>query len=195
MSLVLEVQTANEWHVLKGDTQFGPYTYSEMIQMLQNKVIYGFDYAWSPHLEGWTNLSDLPEFSEDRLHRIVEKSKGSEVFQQRKHERAQCSKQVYIHDDQKFWSGELQSLSQGGGSILMDNPLLLPGDIVTIHFRKQNAEDTAFNARVEILTKKMIKQKIQHDSKIQYAVKFIETTEAGDKQVQSWIQKSKENNK
>jgi hypothetical protein len=32
----------NEWHILKGETQYGPYTYEEMIGMSQNGLVFGF---------------------------------------------------------------------------------------------------------------------------------------------------------
>lgn len=187
MSLQLDVQTSNEWHVLKGETKYGPYTYTDMIQMLQNKMLFEFDYTWSPHLETWTALSELPEFSADRLCRLVEKSADGEIFNKRSAHRVSVQIPVYCHDHAKFWKGTCENLSSGGALILMENPVLLPGDLITIHFRALNETDNAFNCVAEILTKRLTKVRIQHDTAIHYAVKFVKTTPLGEEQVAAWV--------
>lgn len=191
MALVLEIATPNEWHVLKGETQYGPYSYEEMLSMLQNKTLFGFDFVWSPHLEGWMTLSDLAEFSADRISRIVEKSNANDVFQRRSHDRAQCQFPVYVHNNQKFWTGTVESISKGGALILMENPLLLPGDQITIHFKQLKGQSDSFNARGEILSKRLTKQKIEHDSQLYYAVKFDVLQPHGEKDIQEYVENNK----
>lgn len=197
MSLQLDVQTSNEWHVLKGEAKYGPYTYEDMIQMMQNKMLFGFDYAWSPHLETWTTMSELPEFSADRLSRLAEKHVDSDVFSRRATERVMVSLPVLCHDNSRTWKGVCENLSNGGCLILMENPLLLPGHLITVHFRAQKAGDMAFNCTAEILTKRLTKQRIQHDTGLHYALKFVQVLSAGEAQVKQWVQEnSKEiNNK
>lgn len=195
MSLKLDIPTSNEWHVLKGEVQYGPYTYEEMIQMLQNKTLFGFDYVWSPHIDQWTPMSELAEFSVDRLNRLAEKSKDSDVFHRRKQERIMCSLKVLVHDSKRLWSGVAENLSVGGALILMENPLLLPGESVTIHFRANEKGETPFNCTAEILTKRLTKQKIQHDTNLFYAVRFTSVHKDGSKQIDQWIQKLKSKNK
>lgn len=187
MALVLEISTPNEWHVLKGETQYGPYSYEEMLSMLQNKTLYGFDFVWSPHLDGWTTLSDLAEFSADRISRIVEKSDDPDVFHRRTHERVHCKLPVYIHNNVKFWTGTVESLSSGGALILMENPLLLPGDQITIHFKSLQPDGKPFNAKGEIITKRLTKQRIEHDSQLYYAIKFDVVQPSGEKDITQFI--------
>jgi hypothetical protein len=190
MSLHTETQTSNEWHVLKGETKYGPYTYVDMIQMLQNKMLFGFDYAWAPHLETWTTLADLAEFSQDRLSRLAEKS-GTEVFNKRSTDRVYVSIPVVCHDNSRMWTGTCENLSKGGALILMENPILLPGHLVSVHFRVVAGDDTAFNCNAEILTKRLTKQRIQHDTEITYAVKFIQILPSGENQITKWIKENK----
>lgn len=184
MNLVLEIATSDEWHVLKGESKFGPYTYGEMIQMMQNKTVFSFDYVWSPHLESWTALGELSEFSAERLVRIKEKSPDSIAFNRRASPRVPVSLEVFCHDNQKFWRGSCESLSLGGGLVLMENPLLLPGHVITIQVR--NGEQ-AFNSTVEILAKRLTKQRLQHDTRLHYAVKFLQLTPTGQQQLQTTI--------
>jgi hypothetical protein len=195
MSLAIDVQTSNEWHVLKGETQFGPYTYEEMIQMMQSSLVFGFDYVWSPHMEAWTPLADIEEFSSGRLAQLADKNKTSQAFNRREHERVYCKVPVYVNDQQTLWEGTVENLSEGGALVLMKNPVLLPGHIVHIHFRSRNEKDTAFNCTAQVLTKRLVKSRIQHDTGIHYAVKFITTSKTGEQQIEKWIQEFRKENK
>ena len=65
----------------------------------------------------------------------------------------------------------------------MKNPTLLPGNIIHIHVRSRTDSDIAFNVTAEILTKRLVKQRIQHDTGIHYAVKFLSQSPAGEKQI------------
>jgi len=191
MGLALEISTSNEWHVLKGETQYGPYTYEEMIRMMQNKLVFSFDYVWSPHMESWTPMADLEEFSADRLARLVERNSNQEAFSRREHERVYCKLPVYVNDQQTLWEGMAENLSEGGSLILMKNPVLLPGHVVHVHFRSRNTNDVAFNCTAEILTKRLVKSRIQHDTGIHYAVKFLSISPSGGKQIETWIKEFK----
>lgn len=188
MKLNVDIATANEWHVLKGETQYGPYSYEEIIQMTQQKLLFSFDYVWAPHLTAWTTMSDLPEFSHDRIQHLMEKSPDADAFNRRKAPRVPVKIPVYCHDNSKFWKGSIENLSSGGALILMENPALLPGDHIHIHFRRQKDAQSAFNSTAEILTKRLIKQKIQYDTNIYYAVRFLTMSSNGSELIEKWVQ-------
>lgn len=191
MGLALEVATSNEWHVLKGETQYGPYTYEDMIKMMQNNLVFSFDYIWAPHLDSWTSMGDLPEFSMDRLSRLAEKNETEEVFNRRGHERVHCEIPCFVNDQQRLWDGQVQNLSEGGALIFMKNPVLLPGNVIHIHFRSRDNKEVAFNCTAEILTKRLTKQRIQHDTGIHYAVKFLTKSAVGDDRIKTLIKEFK----
>ena len=194
MGITMETPIANEWFVLKGETQYGPYSYEETIRMLQNKHLFGFDYAWASHLTAWTPFADLHEFSVSRLSDLAQKNVLENVFNRRQHERVLVNLPVYVHDQNKFWQGQAHNLSEGGALILMKNPTLLPGDLVHLHFRSRTLTETAFNVTAEILSKRLVKDRIQYNTGIHYAVRFLQKPEAGDQQIKKWIQESKEKN-
>lgn len=195
MKLNVDVATANEWHVLKGETQYGPYSYEEVIQMTQQKLLYGFEYVWAPHLAAWTSMSELAEFSPDRLQRLIEKSPDADAFNRRKAPRVGVSIPVYCHDNAKFWKGSVENLSIGGCLVLMENPTLLPGDHINLHFRRQKVQQSAFNCTGEILTKRLIKQKIQFDTNIYYAVRFLTMNSIGRELIKTWVEEKLQENK
>ena len=193
MGLALEIATSNEWHLLKAETQYGPYTYEEMIRMAQNNLVFGFDYVWSPHMQSWTALSELAEFSADRLARLAEKNNDAQVFSRREHARVTCNLPAYINDQQTLWEGSVENLSEGGALVLMKNPVLLPGHIIHIHFRSRTSEDMSFNCTAQILSKRLVKHRIEHDTGIHYAVKFLTKSAAGDQQIEKLIKEFKQN--
>ncbi len=187
MGLRLEISTSNEWHVLKGASQYGPYTYEEMLGMLQGKTLFGFDYVWSPHLGTWTPLAELAEYSADRIAALAASDNEAKVFVARDHQRAACDWKTYVHDDAKFWVGKIQSISVGGALILMENPLLLPGDTLTLHVPPSPQVPTAFNARGEVLSKRLTKERVTHDSQIYYAFKFNQIPSLGENLISKYI--------
>ena len=181
--LKTEIQTSNEWHLLKGEHQYGPYTYESMVQMKQNNLLFDFDFVWSPHLEQWTMVSDLAEFSMDRMSRLIEKSPDSEAFNRRAHSRIMVSIPCMVHDETRLWKGQVENLSEGGALILIENPLFLPGDIFTVHMRAQGPMQSPFNCTAQVLNKRLVKTKIHHDTALHYAVKFLNLTSLGQTEV------------
>jgi hypothetical protein len=187
MKLHIDIPTSNEWHILKGESQYGPYPYAQVIQMLQQKLVYTFDYVWSPHLTAWTTLSDLPEFSPERLAMLAAKSDNSFAFNRRESPRVPIHLPVYCHNNKKLWPGVVENLSAGGALILMENPTLLPGEQILLHFRRQKNTQNAFNSKAEILSKRLIRQKIEHNTNVYYAVRFMSMSELGKTQIKQWI--------
>lgn len=187
MALKLEMPTSNEWFLLKGETQVGPYSYDDIIRMMQTSAIFGFDYVWSKHLDSWTTLAELPEFSPDRLARLLEKNPKSEVFHPRKGERLHCVVPIYAHNESQLWRGTVENLSEGGALIRMENPILLPGNVIQIHFRKLKEELKPFNCRAEITNKQFTKQRIQHNTALNYSCKFSEFEKDGEDLLKEWL--------
>ena len=187
MALILDIATSNEWHLQKGGTEYGPYSYEDIIKMLQDHHVFESDYVWSPHLDKWAPLGTLVEFSVDRISRLAEKSKNGEVFSKRQHERERCQFAVTVHKNLKHWSGTFESISVGGGLLLMRNPLILPGEVITIHCEQNKNIKTPFNAKAEIIAKRLVKGKIEHDTEIYYAVKFLQLQPVGEAQINLYI--------
>ena len=186
-----EVQVCNEWHILKGETQYGPYTYEEMIGMSQNGLVFGFDYIWAPHVESWTAMADVPEFSRERLALLADKNPTEKNFSRREHERVTCKLPVYVNDQQTMWEGTVENLSEGGALVMMKNPVLLPGNIINLHFRSMKEGEQSFNCTAQILNKRLVKTRIQHDTGIHYAIKFMVKSSEADAQIEDWMKQNK----
>lgn len=194
MSLTKEFGTTDSWFILKGETKIGPYTYEGMISLLQKNLVYDFDYVWASHMDNWAPISNLPEFSQDRILRIFEKSNVYKIFSPRGKERVFVKIPIYAHNEKQMWRGEVTSISEGGALILMDNPLLLPEDNITVHFKSSFEAQRPFLCLCSILSKKYLKDRIEHDTQIRYVVRFIGQTESGKKEISRLISNEKSKN-
>ncbi len=174
------------WFVMKSSQKFGPFGFSEVVSLMQKNLVFDFDYLWTEGLEAWTPLREVREFSVENIR--TAHSAEMDVFQLRQHARALYTHPLYIHNDVQFWKGQTVTLSQQGALLSMQNPLLLPGQLISIHFRKQKADETTFNVTAEILSKRLTKERVHHGSYLQYAVKFNTVNAPGDELIAKWVQ-------
>lgn len=175
-----------EWFVLKWDNRYGPFSYDEVLKMLQEKNIFEFDYIWRNGFDGWLRIAEIGEFSPDHIRGLSKNSgKASEdVFYRRRHQRAKHNASIVVHDGQNVWKGTSLEISEGGAGLVMHNSLILPGQKVYLHF-KPGDNVPPFNALCEIVSKQYVKGVKSKDTAIGYGVKFLEIS--GD--VQKFIRK------
>lgn len=175
----------NQWYVLRGEMKYGPYEYGVLIHMLQKGEVQDYNYAWAPHLEKWTLIGELPEFSKDRLN-ILLNSKDQNVkgaFFQRQHDRLDLKTPVYGHNEHQFFDGETISVSENGALVLLNTPLLLPGQDILIHFLTSDKNSKGFNIIARIVRKNFTKQRINVKSGLHYALRFEQISDLGKMQI------------
>ena len=178
---------STQWFILRGEMKYGPYEYKSLITMIQNGELYDYNYAWASHLENWTLLGDLPDFSKDRLCRLIEtKDHLSGSFKDRKVPRADVEVPVYAHNDHNFFDGHTVSVSENGALVLLNDPLLLPGHKVMINFRASENNPQTFNVLCEIVRKNYSKQRLNVKSGMHYAVRFLQVQDQGMAQLTNW---------
>ncbi len=161
--------SSEEWFVLKGENRFGPFSYVDVLRMLQQKIVFPFDLTWSASLDGWRRFAELDGFQPEKIRDFYANSKQKdEIFVQRKFPRKAFGGRVVIHDNLTIWRGEGYEISKGGVGIHMNNSLIVPGQHVFVHFRKDN-EWPAFNAVCEVVSKKFVND----SSPVQYGLRFL----------------------
>lgn len=160
--------TIVEWFVLKGENRFGPFSYSDVVRMLQQKIVFPFDFIWHAGMNDWKRVAELTEFSASTLRTLVEKGRMDGVFVKRQFKRHGFNARVIIHDNFKIWTGEGFEISQGGVGVRITNAFIVPGQQVTIH---SNGHDQwpAFNAVCEVVSKKFVNDK----SPTEYGLRFL----------------------
>ena len=116
----------SEWYVLKGENKFGPFAYTEVIKMLQQKLVFEFDFAWKPGMENWQRVAEIAAFKYDNVKGLKETlmPEIEEVFFRRRHKRAQFGGTILIHDNNKVWKGMGVEISAGGAGVIMDNSMI-----------------------------------------------------------------------
>lgn len=176
-----------QWFILRGEMKYGPYEYKSLITMIQNGELFDYNYVWSSHLENWTLLGELQEFSKDRLCRLIEtKDHLSGSFKDRKVPRVDLETPVYAHNDHNFFDGHTLSVSENGALVLLNDPLLQLGQKILLHFRTSEKNPQNFNVLCEIVRKNFSKQRLNVKSGLHYAVRFLQVQDHGSKQLTLW---------
>jgi hypothetical protein len=163
-----------EWYVLKGKDRFGPFSYLDLVHMLQEKSLFEYDYVWRQGMATWARIAESTEFTPDRIRELVAKgdSKVTQVFFRRRHDRWKYECPLIVHDNTRIWKGRTQELSEGGAGVIMENAMLVPGQNIYIHF-KPGSQSKPFNVLCEVVSKKYIQGVRVPDAPIVYGLKFI----------------------
>lgn len=163
-----DAHAISEWFVLKGENRFGPFSYTDLVKMLQQKVVFPFDFVWHAGMENWARLAELEHFTPDTIRELYGSTKKKDVFVERKFKRKKFSGRVLIHDNLTLWKGDGFEISRGGVGISMSNSLIVPGQHVYVHFKRHDGWP-AFNAVCEVVSKKYVND----DSPVEYGLRFI----------------------
>ena len=174
---VPEAAQEKEWFVLRGENRFGPFTYIDVIQMLQSTAMYEYDYIWHQGMPSWKRVAELPEFSPEKIRAMV-KTHGkanSEIFFRRRHVRAKYGGSLIVHDNKKLWKGKSIEVSVGGAGIVMENWELEPGQTLYVHFKPGDGVPP-FNAVCEVVSKQFVDVTKTSEANVRYGVKFTSIT-------------------
>jgi hypothetical protein len=176
------------WFVLIGDQKYGPYDYKTVIQKIQSNQLMDFNYVWAKHLDKWTPIYQLEEFSKERFEALLQKeSDYLSSFIQRKGQRVEVKIPVIGHNSVRFFDGEIVSVSESGALCLLNYSLIQVGDQVKLHLNPNHNNENSFNVECEVIRKNYSKQRLKLNSGLYYALKFNEIQEIGVEQIKKWI--------
>jgi hypothetical protein len=165
-----------EWFVLKGENRFGPFAYNDLVKMLQQKVLFPFDFVWHTSMKEWSRLAELSEFNSDAIRKLH--TEGSDVFVQRRFKRSQFASRVIINDGVTLWRGQGLEISKGGVGLTMHNTLIVPGQQLNVHFHKHEEWPT-FNAICEVVSKKFV-----NDARpMEYGLRFLSLSQEAQDEI------------
>jgi len=177
-----------QWYILMGDQKYGPYDYTVVIQMLQSNQLMDYNYVWAAHLDAWTQVHQLDEFSKDRFKIILqEKSVESSAFLERRHARVDVSIPLLGHNTIRFFDGQLVSVSEAGGLCMLNTPLIQVGDVLKMHFKAKGQGSGGFNVEAEVVRKNFSKQRLNSKSGLYYAVRFLDIQPVGVQIIKTWV--------
>ena len=171
-----------EWFVLKGDNKFGPFTFADVVKMLQQGAVFEFDFAWHAGFETWMRIAELSDFSKENLKKLKESSMPeiSEVFFRRRYRRVAYGGTILVHDNQKVWKGKTVEISEGGAGVVMENAMILPGQQLYLHFKPGDGVPP-FNAVCEVVSKEFVNDLRNRNAPIKYGLKFKQLSDETQK--------------
>lgn len=177
----------NIWYILKGEEKQGPYSYGDMIGFVQSNQLLEYNYVWAPHLDSWTMVYELPEFSKDRYLNLLQNNKElAQSFMKRSSPRLHKQLPIFVHNNMSLYEGHTVDLSYYGSLIHVNTPLLLPKEQILIHFAAE--KNVCFNVTAEIIRKMFSPKKINVNTGLQYAVRYLQVPEGALKYFKTTIQ-------
>jgi len=181
---------SQEWYILKGENRYGPFTYPDLIKMLQEKALFEYEYVWKTGMESWVRVAEVEDFTADKIRGLKDEAKSnlSEVFFRRRHARAHYGASILVHDNKHVWKGQGLEISPGGAGLIMDNSMILPGQVLFLHF-KPGEGVPPFNAVCEVVSKRFLKGVRHKDQAIQYGVKFTSIGENARGTIEDYAEK------
>lgn len=173
------------WYILKVNENYGPFTAFEMIQMLQSKTLFEFDFIWRQEQSSWRRLSDVEAFHPTKIKEIFESSSlepSTEIkdsFFRRRFPRVNHNCELLVHNRQNLFSAECIEISAGGASFKVDGADFELGSQLYIHF-KPDSQIPAFNATCTVISK----------SGNKYGVSFIAASSMAKDSIEKFAKKA-----
>lgn len=170
--IVDEKLREKEWFVLKEGNNYGPYSKLELVQMLQERSLYEYDYVWHHGMSAWKRVAELTDFSKESIRDLKESPSAdvSEVFFRRRHARARYGTSLIVHNNKSVFNGKTFEISEGGAGVLIETPDLQPGQTIFLHFQPGDGVPP-FNAVCQIVSKQYVREAAS-SPKVRYGVKF-----------------------
>ena len=188
---VKDINSLQEWYILKWDNKYGPFSYVEVVKMLQGKSVFEFDYIWKNGQDNWKRIAEVDQFDSHKIKALYEQKEDPAVkdsFFRRRHEIKNFNGSIIIHDNDKVWKGEAIEISEGGAGIVMNNSLIKPGEKVFLHV-KPGDNVPPFNAICEVVSKKFLKGVNDREAPVKYGVKFLKIHSTHLDSIKEYIKK------
>ena len=147
-----------EWFILREKNNYGPYSILEVLQMLQQKSLFEFDYVWNQELPAWQRVAELHQFMSATIKNLKDSGdiSVSEIFFRRRHAWACYGCSLILHDNKNLYKGHSVEISVGGAGIVIPSQVLQPGQTVFLHFQPGDGVPP-FNALCHVVSKQFIK--------------------------------------
>lgn len=166
------------WYILKQNENYGPFTAAEMIQMLQSKTLFEYDFVWRQDQAAWQRLSDVEDFKPEKIKKIFENTyqqpvDPAQTFYRRRFPRAEYRCELLIHNQQKVFTAQSIQIGEGGASFELSGVSFDLDSQIYLHF-KPGRDVPAFNATCKVVSKNGNKYGVAFVSVSSFAREFIE---------------------
>jgi len=178
------------WYILKDNNNFGPFSKVEIIQMLQAKILYEYDFLWQPEMESWKRLAEINDFSRANLKKLIQSGDPaiSEVFFRRRNVRVNYGCSLIVHNNKQIFKGRSLEISSGGAGVYIDTNQFNPGQNLFLHFQPGDGVPP-FNAVCTIISKEFHSHPINKVNEFKYGVKFTSISQNIKQKIQEFAEK------
>lgn len=151
------ILSTKEWFLLKEKEYSGPFSYLEVVQMLQNKEISKYQGVWKKGMRTWQTLDATKDFSPEKIKELSTKDNPNiqKVFFKRKYNRSGYRCAVIIHDNKNVFNGISVEIGEGGAGMVLREKNLSVGQKLFLHFQTGNGV-VPFNAIAEVVSKSAV---------------------------------------
>ncbi len=182
-----------KWSVQKDSKHFGPFSYLEVIQMLQERTLQEHDLISLSKINDWQPVKNFEEFSSSKIQQLM--SMGDrhikEVFNRRRYPRAYFDGTLIVHDNKTVFRGKSYQISAGGAGLYIPSSALQPGQTLLLHFHP-SMDVPAFNAVAAVVSKFLNSQEAELLPKpMKYGVKFTSISQNVKEKIYSYTNKKK----
>lgn len=178
------------WYVLKDNNNYGPFSKAEIIQMLQAKILYEYDFLWQPEMENWKRLAEITDFSRTNLKKLIQSGDPavSEIFFRRRNIRVTYGCSLIVHNNKQIFKGRSMEISSGGAGVYIDTNQFTPGQNLFLHFQPGDGVPP-FNAICTIISKEFHSHPINKANEFKYGVKFTSISQNIKQKIQEFAEK------
>jgi len=180
-----------KWMISKDEKQFGPFSYLEVVQMLQERTLFEQDLLASKSSSQWKQVKEYEEFSTQKMRQLLNSQDRhiKEVFNRRRYPRAHFEGSLIVHDNKTVFRGQSFQISAGGAGLFIPSSALVPGQTLLLHFHP-NQEVPAFNAVASVVSK-VPQSTVQIVKPLRYGVKFTSISQTVKERIYSFTNTKK----
>lgn len=181
-----------KWLLQKDNKNFGPFSFLEIIQMLQERTIHVQDMLTVVNSGKWARVKEYSEFSAQKVRELVASSDRhiKEIFNRRRYPRVEYDGTLIVHDNKTVFRGQSFQLSVGGAGLYIPSSGLQPGQTLLLHFHP-SPDVPAFNA-VAAVVSKTAPSKESTVQPLRYGVKFTSISQPIKDRIFSYTNKKKD---
>lgn len=160
------------WFILKDGNNYGPFSQLELVQMLQEKALFEFDYIWHQSFPSWKKVAEVEDFSSNEIKKLRNSLPPdlSDVFFRRRHLRARYGCSLIVHNNKFVFRGSSLEISAGGAGIVVESSELENGQTLFLHFQPGDGVPP-FNAVCTVVSKQQITN-LSGQRTVKYGVRF-----------------------
>ncbi len=181
-----------KWIIRKDEKQFGPFSYIEVVQMLQERTLREQDMIAMANSNHWKKIKEYEEFSTERIRHllITGDAQVREIFNRRRYPRVHYDGTLIVHDNKTVFRGQSFQISAGGAGLYIPSQGLQPGQTLLLHFHP-SSDVPAFNAVATVVSKipNSAEAPLQP---MRYGVKFTSISQTIKESIYSYTSKKKE---